>query len=367
MTQPPPGYGHPQPPPPPHPYFLRPARRWWQHPALVIAALTVLPPGGIALAWLSHWSRTKKITTTILAALWFVTPFLGDPPKDPKSDAKPKAVAAAPSASPTPRRPPSFVGQNLRAAKTAAHSAGYGAISHDASENDAGQWDDDNWKVCFQTVAAKKAGTMPTLDFGVVRKEWPCPAKDDEPIPYPKMPKVVGQTFAKASTTLKPFAFKAIKAESAYTDITLPATVNDWTVCFQKPEAGKEIEYPKRTTAHLKLTAPGTACPKTESTKLHPDPDPLPVPPPSTGDAHSGDSGDSDDSGATSSGAPSSSTSSGGSASSSSSGGSSGSGGGGSAGTVTPGAYCSSPGSTGVSKKGVVYTCKGPGQDRWRR
>ncbi|WP_058041964.1 hypothetical protein [Streptomyces roseifaciens] len=337
MTQPPPGYGHPQ-QSPPHPYALKPARRWWQHPALVITALVLLPPGGIALAWLSHWSHTKKITATALAGLWFITPFLGDPPKDPKDDAKPKAAVTTPSASPTPSGPPSLVGQNLKTAKAAAYDAGYSTISHDASDDDARQWDDDNWKVCFQAVSAKKAGRMPTLDFGVVRNEWPCPAKDDEPIPYPKMPKAVGQTFAKASVMIKPLAFKAIEAASAYTDLTLPTKVDDWTVCFQEPEAGEKIQHPKTSTAHLKVTAPGTACPKTEFTELHPDPTP-----PSTGD------GDSDDS------------------SSSSSDGSSSSGGGGSVDTVAPGAYCSTPGSTGVNKRGVVYTCKGPGQERWRR
>ncbi|WP_026313520.1 hypothetical protein [Actinomadura flavalba] len=35
--------------------------------------------------------------------------------------------------------------------------------------------------------------------------------------------------------------------------------------------------------------------------------------------------------------------------------------------TVTPGAFCSPPGATGVSKVGRPYTCKGPGQPRWRR
>ncbi|MFI1936979.1 excalibur calcium-binding domain-containing protein [Streptomyces purpureus] len=298
MTQPPPGYRHPQPSPPQYPYVPVPVRRWWQHPALVITALVVLPPGGIALAWLSHWSRTKKIIATVLAGLWFFTPFLGDPPKEQKDDAKPKAAVTAaattapsPSVSPSPGGPASFVGQNLKKAKGAAYDAGYNAISHDASDGDVGQWDDDNWKVCFQTPAAKKVGTMPTLDFGVVRNEWPCPAKDGEPIPYPKMPKVVGQSFEKASEQLKPLAFQAIEAESAYTDVTVPATVDDWTVCFQEPKAGEEVEYPKTTTAHLKVTAPGTACPRSEHTELHTDPTP-----PSTG----GD--DSDDSSSSSSG-----------------------------------------------------------------
>ncbi|MEU9862480.1 excalibur calcium-binding domain-containing protein [Streptomyces sp. NPDC047971] len=300
MSTPPPGYGYPQQPPPydHHPYAPQPApvRRWWQHPAVVIAALVVFPPGGIALVWLTSWSRAKKIIATVLASLWFITPFLGDPPKDQKNDAKPKAAAtvpataaSTPSASPSPSGPPSYVGQNLKNAKAAAYSAGFNSVSHDASDSDTGQWDDDNWKVCFQTSATKKVGSMPTLDFGVVRNEWPCPVKDGEPIPYPKMPKVVGQTFEKASMSLKPLSLKAIEADSAYTDVTLPATVDDWTVCFQGPEVGEKIEYPKTTTAYLKVTAPGTACPKTEFTELHPDPTP-----PSTDDSNSSPSGGGD-------------------------------------------------------------------------
>ncbi|PZT74711.1 hypothetical protein DNK56_09655 [Streptomyces sp. AC1-42W] len=177
-------------------------------------------------------------------------------------------------ASPSPSAPPSFVGQSLKKAKAAAHSAGYSALSHDASDSDDGQWDDGNWKVCFQTVADKRVGSMPTLDFGVVRNEWPCPGKDGEPIPYPEMPHVVGQNFEEASTRLKPLALRAIEAESAYTDVTLPSAVEDWTVCFQAPEAGEGINHPKSITAYLKVTAPDTACPKTELTELHPAPTP---------------------------------------------------------------------------------------------
>ncbi|MCK7623532.1 PASTA domain-containing protein [Streptomyces sp. RS10V-4] len=354
MSTPPPGYGYgyPQqplplgPPPYPPPPPPAPVRQWWQHPALIITALVLFPPGGIALAWLSRWSRTTKIVATVLAGLWFLTPFLADPPKAPKADAAPKPAVTAPatagpSASPSPGEPPSLVGQSLKEAKAAAYDAGYRTISHDASDDDAGQWDDGNWKVCFQTLAAKRSGAMPTLDLGVVRNEWPCPAKDGEPIPYPKMPKVVGQTFAKASEALTPLAFEMIERDSAYTDVTLPAAVDDWTVCFQGPAEGKEITSPKTTTARLTVVAPGTACPTSPSTELRPDP----TPPPGTG----GDDAEGSDSDF------------------SSSGGSTGSGGSSSSGTVTPGAFCAPAGSTGVSRKGVLYTCKGPDQPRWRR
>lgn len=35
--------------------------------------------------------------------------------------------------------------------------------------------------------------------------------------------------------------------------------------------------------------------------------------------------------------------------------------------TVHPGAYCAPAGATGVAKNGKIYTCKGPGRNRWRR
>lgn len=67
---------------------------------------------------------------------------MGDPPQDPKGDAEPVAAAtptAAAPASPTPAAPPSFVGQNLKSAKSAASKAGYDATSHDASDKSAGR------------------------------------------------------------------------------------------------------------------------------------------------------------------------------------------------------------------------------------
>ncbi|MFE9482316.1 PASTA domain-containing protein [Streptomyces spororaveus] len=328
--------------PPPYPYPPAPApdrRRWWQHPALIIPLLVILPPVGIVLVWTSRWKSAPKILSTLVAGAWMIAPFLGDPPEKTGADAKPKAAAVAPAApsaspAPSPSGPPDFVGKNLKDAQSAAQTAGFHSISHDAGPGDSGQWSDGNWKVCFQVLADKPVGKQPTIDFAVTRNEWPCPAKDGDPIPYPKMPKVVGQDYAKAQETLKPLGLQKIEPQSAYTDVTLPGDPASWTVCFQEPEEGKEVQYPKTTTAYLSLTAPGTDCPAAKYTKLHPDPTRPPA-------------GDDDDDG---------------SGGSSSTGGSSGSGG--SAGTITPGAFCSNSGSTGVSQKGLVYTCR----DRhWRR
>ncbi|WP_374776300.1 excalibur calcium-binding domain-containing protein [Streptomyces sp. NBC_01310] len=96
--------------PPPHAYAAVPApapkppRRWWQHPALIITALVVLPPAGIALAWTSQWERTQKILATVLSGIWFLIPLLSDSPKE--VEGRPQATAAA-SASPTPSTSPS--------------------------------------------------------------------------------------------------------------------------------------------------------------------------------------------------------------------------------------------------------------------
>ncbi|MFK0220222.1 hypothetical protein ACIQWN_18755 [Streptomyces vinaceus] len=350
-----------------------PVRRWWQHPVLIIALLVVIPPAGIALAWTSRWGQAKKIIATVLAGLWFLTPFLGDPPEKAEADAKPAAASASPSASPSRTEPPSLVGRNLKEARATALAAGFQVLSHDASEADAAQVAEDDWKVCFQTLAAEKPGAMGTLDLGVVRTGAPCPAKDGDPIPYPKMPKVVGLTFAKASEALRPIGFQRVEPQSAFTDVTLPAAVDDWAVCFQEPAEGKEISAPSTTSASLKLVSPGTGCPGSPNTRLHPEP--APTHDDDSGSTASGgsssggsSSGGSSSGGSSSGGSSSGGSSSGGSSSGgSSSGGGSDSGGGSSAGTVTPGAFCSPAGATGVSKKGTTYTCKGPGQPRWRQ
>ncbi|MFD3998837.1 excalibur calcium-binding domain-containing protein [Streptomyces sp. NPDC058583] len=103
------------PPPPPFqpaPAPL-PARRWWQHPVLIICLLVFLPPAGIALTWTSRWSQNKKVVATVLGALWFLLLLFSDPPEeektgDAKGAAKPTATAtASPTEVPTPTPAPS--------------------------------------------------------------------------------------------------------------------------------------------------------------------------------------------------------------------------------------------------------------------
>ncbi|MFF8379392.1 excalibur calcium-binding domain-containing protein [Streptomyces sp. NPDC015661] len=267
-------YAPPPPPLPPQPAV----RRWWQHPGLVVGALVVLPPVGIGLAWLSLWDRKRKVLASVLAAVWFVLPFLGgDPAKEEKAgrdDARPPKATATVSAAPKPAGPPVLVGKGLTEAKEVASGAGYSVVSHDASEQDARQWDADEWTVCFQASAGQRDGGRPVLDLGVVRVGVPCPVADGEKIPWPTMPAVTGMTFARAGEVLKPVGFRKVAAESAYSDVALPGVADPWKVCFQDPAPGKEIENPQYSTVYLKVAPPGAACPERPYAELHPSPAP---------------------------------------------------------------------------------------------
>ncbi|WP_438310386.1 hypothetical protein ACSHWO_06480 [Streptomyces sp. HUAS TT3] len=328
-------------------------RWWWQHPALIVALLVLLPPIGIALAWTSRWRTPGKAVATVLAGLWFLVPLLGDPPDGTAGDARPAAAPATTAPGGTAAAPPpDQVGRSLRQAKAAAAALGWRTASHDAGPEDAAQADEDAWRVCFQTPAEQPPAGPATLDFAVVRTEWPCPARDGDPIPYPAMPKVVGRTFAEAGRTLAPLAFRTVEPKGAYADVVPAAAAADgWTVCFQDPEAGQEVRSARTATAVLHLAAPGTGCPAAPGALLHPSS----APPP----AAAGDDDGADERPGTSGGSAPAGSSGG------SSGGSTGEGPG--AGTVTPGAFCAPAGATGVSRSGAVYTCNGPDRNRWRR
>ncbi|MER6449699.1 excalibur calcium-binding domain-containing protein [Streptomyces venezuelae] len=182
-------------PPYPYPPAPAPVRRWWQHPALVIAALIVLPPVGIALVWAaSGWSQGKKILATVLAGLWFISPFLGDGDAAKKGGEDAKAAVAAPSSvpgaasNPTPAAStsptaaaaasmPNVVGTSYGDAMAALKTAGIGeaAVTLDDVYLDidapthAKAAADGDWKVCFQSPdkgGALPAGAKVRLDLG---------------------------------------------------------------------------------------------------------------------------------------------------------------------------------------------------------
>ncbi|MFF7452280.1 MULTISPECIES: PASTA domain-containing protein [unclassified Streptomyces] len=292
----------------------------------MVALLVVFPPAGVVLTWFTRWSTRAKVIASVVSLLWLVLILVSDP-KEPKpvGDAKPAvSQSASPSsASPLPSSTgvPDYTGRTLRVAQSAARADGYIPVSHDASDGDAGQWDDDNWRVCFQALTGSKS-----LDFGVVRTEQPCPKKDGDPIPWAKMPNVVGMNFKEASAEADALNVREVTAEGAYTDMTPPTSPDAWQVCFQDPEAGESVEYPKNATVTLKVVKPGTACPSSEFTELHPDP------------VVTDDGGS--DSGGGSVDLPS----------------------------AHPGAFCSPQGARGVSSTGKVLRCASAsdGRNRWQ-
>ncbi|RFU82803.1 PASTA domain-containing protein [Streptomyces triticagri] len=342
---------NPQAPIPPSP---SPAARlpWHRRTGWVIAALLLLPPLGWILACLKReWTLPRRLMATGLSVVWLlvILPSGGgstDPDNNGSTGKNPAATVSA-KATPSPAartavQVPEFVGESLSDAKSAAVAAGFARVtSHDASDGDSGQLVDSNWTVCFQkpksgTKSADPASTAVAL--GVVRTGDPCPASDGEPIPYPKMPDVVGKTYEEASEALADLGLTDVDATSAFTDVDVPNNPADWKVCFQHPAAGKKLTRAESTSAELSLVRPTDTCPGTEHTRRH-TPAPDPAPDPDRGSSTGGGS---------------------------SSGGGGGGGGGGGVGTVHPGAFCSPPGAIGTSN-GKLYTCKGPGQNRWRR
>lgn len=202
MTQPPPpGYGQPYGHPPYPPRFPSPVRRWWQHPALVITALVLFPPGGIALAWLTRWSQSKKIVATVLATLWFLIALLVDSPEEPADDAKaaPRptatrtATSSAPaSPSPSPSKteqaemPPLIGGTYEVAEPLLTEHLGRAYAAYKDVELPAAYG---TWLVCFQRPSAGEPilSTVPVVYL--TAPGVPCPASPNavlhKPTPTP--------------------------------------------------------------------------------------------------------------------------------------------------------------------------------------
>ncbi|MFD9035308.1 excalibur calcium-binding domain-containing protein [Streptomyces sp. NPDC059567] len=174
-----------------------PTRRWWQHPALIICLLVVLPPAGIALAWTSLWSRNKKIVATVLAGLWFLLFLLGDPPEETKDDAKtaPKPTATvSPTPTPTPEKTedapvmPRLVGSSYADIEQ--------LITDNLGRTYAAYKDVDlpadraAWTVCFQRPDAGAPVSSAVPVVYLTEPGVPCPKSPDEvlakPTPKPK-------------------------------------------------------------------------------------------------------------------------------------------------------------------------------------
>ncbi len=131
----------------------------------------------------------------------------------------------------------------LQSAQDAAQAAGfYGLDSHDSLGRERMQILDRDWKVCSQNVKAGTTKSTDTqLDFGAVKLDETCPAKDQA-------------APAEAGSTMPNFVGKSANTARSALDSGTSITVNDasgdgrfvlvesnWQVCNQKPAAGAKL------------------------------------------------------------------------------------------------------------------------------
>ncbi len=164
-----------------------------------------------------------------------------EPAKDdgakPASDDKPASGAADKAAM------PDFIGMGLQSAQDKAQELGfYGLTSHDALGRDRMQAFDRSWKVCSQNVTAgKNVSTDTDLDFGAVKLEESCPAKDEKPPTAEggKMPDFKGKSVKAARSALD--SGTSITVKDATADDRWVLVESNWQVCKQTPAPGTAL------------------------------------------------------------------------------------------------------------------------------
>ncbi|MFD0267464.1 PASTA domain-containing protein [Streptomyces sp. NPDC127106] len=232
--------------------------------AALVAALVAVWRG-------TAWPTAGKLVTSVAAAA-LLGGVLPDPPKEAAAQApSPRAAGsrttAAPraKASPTPTVPPlaDFRGQSLETASHQARQAGFLVHHHDASEKDGFVRGLSRWTVCFQQTGWD--GHKPTAEFGAVPNGAPCPTRDGEPIPWPKMPDLVWKTWQTARAEVVALGVRPdrVRARAAYLNDTLPdeGEYEDWRVCRQDPAAGTAVK-PDTPLVELRLAAEENGCPE---------------------------------------------------------------------------------------------------------
>ncbi|MET9503625.1 PASTA domain-containing protein [Streptomyces sp. NPDC006622] len=138
---------------------------------------------------------------------------------------------------------PNFAGKGLQSAQDQAQEAGfYNLTSHDSLGRGRMQALDRNWKVCSQIPAPGKHSTDTKVDFGTVKLQEDCPAKDQG-------------TLKEAGSTMPNFVGKSVKVARQALDSSTSITVTDgsgddrfilmesnWKVCSQDPKAGTKLD-----------------------------------------------------------------------------------------------------------------------------
>ena len=138
---------------------------------------------------------------------------------------------------------PDFAGMGLQSAQDKAQELGFFSLtSHDALGRDRMQAFDRNWKVCSQNVkAGTSASTATELDFGAVKLEEGCPARDERPPSAQggKMPDFTGESVKSARGALD--SGTSLTVEDASPEGRWVLLESNWQVCTQSPAAGEEL------------------------------------------------------------------------------------------------------------------------------
>ncbi|MEU1304845.1 PASTA domain-containing protein [Streptomyces shenzhenensis] len=153
-----------------------------------------------------------------------------------------------------------FVGMGLQSAQDAAQEDGFYSLkSHDALGRERMQAFDRNWQVCSQNVAAgKTVPTDTTLDFGAVKLDESCPAKD-ETAPSAKggkMPDFKGKSVKAARAALD--ASTSFTVKDASPDDRWVLVESNWEVCTQSPATGTDLNGQPVSVTAVKF---GETCP----------------------------------------------------------------------------------------------------------
>lgn len=169
----------------------------------------------------------------------------------------------------TPSPAGSQVGKSVESALKRVEQTGLSVVVHDASDGDENPGRD--WTVCFEKA------TLSKVDFAAVPDGAPCPQKDGQRIPWPRMPNVKGATYAEAVEKLGG-AVGEVAIEAAYEDEVAHDTNNEvggyanWKVCFQSVKAGAPLEYAPDVTLHA--VEDSEACPSSKGLYKDPTNDP---------------------------------------------------------------------------------------------
>ncbi|MCX5345300.1 hypothetical protein [Streptomyces atratus] len=135
-----------------------------------------------------------------------------------------------------------FVGMGLQSAQDKAQTDGFYLLaSHDSAGRDRMQAFDRNWKVCSQNYAPGKTIPVDTkLDFGAVKLEEDCPAKDQKKpeVEGGKMPNLAGKSVKTARGTLD--SGTSITVTDATGD-RMVLLESNWQVCTQSPSPGAAL------------------------------------------------------------------------------------------------------------------------------